>query len=79
VRFRLIDLETWPIEHWRQNALSARVLGGIDGPLPAQAAKRIAEAGGKGLCVLEDEQGNRTAWQLHSTELHYAYPVLGAV
>lgn len=74
MRYRLVDLETWPESEAERLALEAFALGGIEGPFDANVAKKIAELGGRGRCILEDQTGSRSMWRLSAVTLHYAYP-----
>lgn len=76
MKFQLVALETWPHSNAQEIALMACAKEGIDGPLPAQAAKRVSELGGRGVCILEDQNGTRSAWRLHVAQIHYVYPIV---
>jgi len=73
MRFRLLDLETWPDSEAQEIALAAH--SWIDGPFFANAAKKVAELGGRGRCEIEDQEGSRSVWRLHAVTIHYVYPV----
>jgi len=76
MNFRLVALETWPNSEAQEIVLMAVAREGFSGePFPQNAAKRVAELGGRGVVVLEAADGTRTAWRLHAAIVHYVYPV----